>query len=337
MLGTSALFMAVAMANTANAETYTIQGSFLAGDYVGTYLIDKWYPILKQRTNGNIDIKYAPNKSVVSHKDTPKAVAAGILDGELTAPLYFSGKNPAFALLGDLVGGYDTIAQLRDFCKNGGGEQLMQKAYDSITGGKVKVIACAPYAREALVAAKPIYSIADLKGVKMRAPEGMVSALFKKAGANPANIAYSEVYTSLEKGVIEAADASSYANNDALGFNKVARYPIYPGIHSMPNLVFTLNMAKYNKLSDADKKTVHEWAYEALTDIAIYNAKRDKELVARDKKDPNITVVDWPQSERDKFREIAKSTWPDFANKNALAKEVMDAHIKYMKSKGMLK
>jgi len=333
-----ALSASVMLISAASAEKYRMQGSFLAGDYAGTYLLDNWYDVLKQRTDGRVEILYSPNKSIVPHKETPKAVASGILDGEgWTAMSYFSGKNPAFALLGDLVGGYDTVAQMRDFCQNGGGETLAQKAYDSITNGKVTVIACAPYQREALVSAIPIYNVADLKGVKIRAPEGMVAMTFKEVGANPVNIAYSEVYTSLEKGVIDAADASAYANNDALGFNKVARYPLYPGIHSMPVLVFTMNTAKYNKLAPLDKKLLRDWAYESIADLAIAIDNRDQELVARDKKDPTITVIDWPQDERDKLRAIAKGTWGSFAGKNDLAKEVMEAHIKYMKSNNMLK
>lgn len=336
--GVLALSASIILFSSASAEKYRMQGSFLAGDFAGTYLINNWYDVLKQRTNGRIEILYSPSKSIVPHKETPKAVASGILDGEgWTAMTYFSGKNPAFALLGDLIGGYDTIAQMRDFCKNGGGETLAQKAYDSLTKGKVTVIACSPYQREALVSAIPIYGIDDLKGVKIRAPEGMAAMVFKKSGANPVQIAFSEVYTSLEKGVIDAADASAYANNDALGLNKIARYPLYPGIHSMPMLVFTMNTAKYNKLSALDKKLLRDWAYESIADLAIAIDKRDQQLVARDTKDPTITVIDWPQQERDKLRAIAKETWGYFASKNALAKEVMEAHIKYMKSKNMLK
>ncbi len=328
---------AVVAFSAAQAEKFRVQGSFLAGDYAGTYLLENWYDVLKQRTDGRVELVYLPNKSVVPHKDTPKAVAGGILDGEgWTAMSYFSGKNPAFALLGDLIGGYDTVAQMRDFCQNGGGQQLAQKAYDTITNGKVTVVACAPYQREALVSAKPLYGVDDMKGLKIRAPEGMVALTFKKIGANPVNIAYSEVYTSLEKGVIDASDASAYTNNDALGFNKVARYPLYPGIHSMPALVFTMNTKKWNSLSDGDKKILRDWAYESISDLAVKIDERDQVLVERDKKDPTMTVIDWPQAERDKLRAVAKEAWAEFAGKNDLAKEIMDAHIAYMKANNLL-
>ena len=78
----------------------------------------------------------------------------------------------------------------------------------------------------------PINSVDDLKGVKIRSPEGLAAEVFKRAGASPVSLPFSEVYTALEKGVVDAADASAYVNNDASGMHKVAKHPVYPGIHS---------------------------------------------------------------------------------------------------------
>ena len=177
---------------------------------------------------------------MVSHRETPEAVAGGVLDGDWTSIPYFSGREPAFALLGDLISGYDTPTQMRWFCQYGPGEEALQDALDSYTGGRIKVIGCGPYSREALAAAVPIRGFADLKGKKIRSPEGLASAVFKGAGASPISIPFSEVYTSLEKGIVDAADASAYINNDAVGLNKIAKFPLYPGIHSMPAMQFTI-------------------------------------------------------------------------------------------------
>ena len=50
-----------------------------------------------------------------------------------------------------------------------------------------------------------------------------------------------EVHTALEKKVIDATDASAHVNNNAHGMYKIARYSIYPGIHSMAVLQFIFN------------------------------------------------------------------------------------------------
>ena len=63
----------------------------------------------------------------------------------------------------------------------------------------------------------------------------------------------------------------------------------------------------------------------------------DQKLVARDKAGKDITVIDWPQAERDKFRAIAEQSWADFAKGSPFAKEAFDTQTKYMRSKGLLK
>jgi hypothetical protein len=60
-------------------------------------------------------------------------------------------------------------------------------------------------------------------------------------------------------------------------------------------------------------------------------------LVARDKAGKDITVIDWPQAERDQFRQIATGAWKDFAKATPLGKEAYDSHMAYMKKVGLLK
>ena len=287
-------------------------------------------------TNGEIEIELLPTKSVVPHRETADAVANGILDGDLTATAYFSGRDPAFALMGDLIAGYDTPEQIQTFCQNGGGKEMLQKIYDTLIKN-VHVVGCDAYTREALVSKIPIKGVADLKGVKIRSPEGLAAEVFKRAGAAPVALPFSEVYTSLEKGVVDAADASAYANNDASGMHKVAKYPIYPGIHSMAFIQFTLNQDVWDSLTEGQKTAIEVWYLASRADLRRVADLTDKDLVARDRKAGDLTIIDWPQAERDAFREIAKGAWKDFAAKSELAQEAYDTHIKFMQRIGLLK
>ncbi|MCB2099655.1 MAG: TRAP transporter substrate-binding protein [Rhodobacterales bacterium] len=321
---------------SAQAKTLKIQTSFSAAHISLAYLKEHWVPKLKEMTGGDLEIELLPIRSVVPHRETPDAVSMGILDGDLTAPAYFSGRDPAFALLGDLIAGYDKPVQIQDFCMHGGGKELLQEAYDKYQPG-VKVIGCSSEKREAFVSKVPINGVADLKGLKIRSPEGLAAEVFRRAGAAPVSLPGSEVYTALEKNVIDAADSSAYANNDAAGMHKVAKYPIYPGIHSMPFMQFTLNKATYDKLPAKDKQALEAWFIGAYDDMRVFLDGKDKELVARDKAAGDITVIDWPQGERDKFRAIAETAWKDFAQASPLATKVYEAHVAFMKSKGLLK
>lgn len=325
----------IALAPSVYAETLKIQTSFNASHISLTRLNQIWIPKLKEMTNGAVQIELLPVGSVVSHKETPVAVSMGILDGDLTATSYFAGKDPAFALMGDLTAGYDNPAQIQDFCMNGGGKELLQKLYDKYDPG-VHVIGCSSEKREAFVSKVPVRSVADLKGLKIRSPEGLAADVFRRAGAAPVSLPGSEVYTALEKNVIDAADSSAYANNDASGMHKVAKFPIYPGIHSIPFMQFTITDSKWKSLSKANQDALTTWFANAYDDLRVYLDAKDKELVARDIKAGDITVIDWSQEERDKFRKIAQTAWSAFAAASPLAQEVYDAHVAYMKSHGLL-
>ncbi len=325
------------VAGLAHAETFNIQTSFNAGDFSTKYLTDNWLPKIAEMTGGRVEIVLTPNGSVVPAKETPDAVAAGVLDGDFTSVNYFAGREPAYAIMGDLISGYDTPQQMLGFCKDGGGEAVMQKAADSVTGGEVHVVACGPYSREALPSRVPIRTFEDLAGKKIRSPEGLAAAVFKAAGASPVSIPFSEVYGALEKGIVDAADASAYVNNDATGLHDVAPYPLYPGIHSMPSMQFTINKAKWDALSADDRKALRDWWYAAMTAMTEEVAKKDQELAERDNAGEKIEVINWAQEDRDQLREVARKQWEIYAEKSELAKEALDANISYMTEIGLFK
>jgi len=334
--GIATLAVFVAAMSAADAKSLKVQTSATASHFSLAYLNEHWVPKLKEMTGGSLEIELLPIESVVPHRETPEAVSMGILDGDLTSINYFAGKDPAFALMGDLIAAWDSADQIQNYCANGGGKEMLQKLYDKYVPG-VHVVGCGAYAKEAFVSKVPIESVADFKGVKVRSPEGLAADVFQRAGAAPVSLPGSEVYTALEKGVIDAADNSAYANNDANGLHKVAKFPIFPGIHSTPVLQFTVSQTAWDAMSPAEQTCLTVWYEAAYNDLRRAVDLEDRRLVARDKAAGDLTIIDWPQEERDKFRAIAQGAWADFAASSELAKETYDSEVDYMKSAGLLK
>lgn len=329
--------MFVISTGAANAETLNIQTSFNAGDFSTKFITENWLPNLEAMTEGRINIVLTPNGAIVPAKETLDAVAAGVLDGNFTSVNYFAGLEPAFAIMGDLISGYDTPQQMIGFCEKGGGEAMMQKAADAVTNGEVTVVACGPYSREALAARTPIRTFEDLEGKKIRSPEGLAAAVFSAAGASPVSIPFSEVFGALEKGIVDAADASAYVNNDATGLQDVAPFPLYPGIHSMPSMQLSVSTVKWQGLSEADQNALRSSWYEAMYAMADEVAKRDQELAARDNATDKIEVINWAQEDRDQLRVVAREQWEKYASKSELAQEALAAHMAYMTKIGLFK
>lgn len=328
----------MAVAASAQAQTVLkLQTAMAAGSFTLNYLNENWVPKLEAMTYGNIKMEILPSKSVVPHRETPGAVAAGILQGDLNAVAYFAGKDQGYALLGDLIAGYDNAEQMQMFCRFGGGKEVLQKLYDKYNGGKIHVVGCGPFSKEALVSTKPIRGVADFEGVKIRSPEGLAAEVFRRVNASPTAIPFPEVYTALDKGIVDAADASSYTNNQSLGFHKLAKYPIFPGIHSMAVLQFVVNKNVWDKLGPQGQAALETWYYAAWTDMTRASDVQDRIAAAQDRDSGDgIEIIDWSPEERAKFRKIAADAWADAANKSELAKEAYDAHIAFMKDYGLL-
>jgi len=326
-------------ATTSAVTTIKMQTANAAGSFSLKYLEDNWVKKLEQMTYGNLKIDIRPSKSVVPHRETPQAVATGILQGDNNAVAYFAGTDPVFSLLGDLIAGYDTPAQKQMFFRFGGGVEVLQKAYDKVYPGKIHVVGAGPFAKEAFVSTVPIRTVADFKGLKLRSPEGMAAEVFRRAGATPTSIPFPELYTALDKKVVDAADASSYTNNSSLGFNKIAKYPIYPGIHSMAVLQFVVNQDVWDKIGPQGQAALTTWYYAAWTDMTRATDLQDRVLVAADSAGTGtkgIEISDGSQVERDKFRKIAAGAWKDMSTKIDLVRMAYDAHIVFMKKMGLL-
>jgi TRAP-type C4-dicarboxylate transport system substrate-binding protein len=334
-----AVAAAVGLSSATQAQTVLkLQASSAAGSFSMKYY-ERWIPKLEAMTYGNLKVDIRPSKSVVPHRETPQAVAAGILQGDLNAVAYFAGRDPVFGIMGDLIAGYDTPEQKQMFFRFGGGVEILQKAYDKHFGGKIKVIGAGPFAKEAFVSTVPIRTVEDLKGLKLRSPEGMAAEVFRRAGAAPTSIPFPELYTALEKKVVDAADASSYTNNHSLGFNKIAKFPLYPGIHSMAVIQFVINKGVWDDIGPNGQAALETWYYAMWPDLTRATDIEDRKLVAADRAGegtPGIEIIDWSAEERKKFRTLAQGAWEDLSKQSPLAKEAYDAHIAFMKTIGLL-
>jgi TRAP-type mannitol/chloroaromatic compound transport system substrate-binding protein len=189
---------------------------------------------------------------------------------------------------------------------------------------------------ESLVSKKPLRSLADFKGLKLRAPTGMGQDIWRDLGAAPVNLPGSEVYTALERGVVDASDWGTLSMNQDLGYHKLAKYPSYPGFHSMPMSDIAVNIKRWNALPDDLKKIFEDAVAELNSDMIKRNRDAD-EKVAREAKALGVEVVDLPTAERFKFRQVAMSVWQKFAARSDAAKKILESQVAYLRKLGLVR
>ncbi|MCG7629991.1 TRAP transporter substrate-binding protein [Epibacterium sp. MM17-32] len=329
-----ATLVATTLAGGALAQDYSLR--FQSSDPAGNpnfQLQTRWTEMVEEKTGGKVAIELLPVESIVAHNETQDAIAAGILDGHVTDTSYFSGKDPAFGLIANPVGAWSAPEEMFTFMRTGGGNELMQEL---LAPYGLHFIGATTPGLEAFVSAVPLEGVEDLKGLKMRAPEGLVQQVFAAAGAAPVNLPGSEVFTSLDKKVIEAADYTVFSTNQAQGMHDVAKHPVYPGFHSMPLVEISMNKAKWDAMP-AEIQTAITESVEEFADLQVATLREaDLAAVEAAKASGKVTVHDWPAAERAKFRSIATGEWEQVASRSENAQKVYDTLTAYLKGAGLL-
>lgn len=282
-------------------------------------------------TGGRLEIQPFPSGAVVGAFETLDAVSAGVLDAQSTAPVYWSGKDAGFSVIGDLNFAYQHPWQAEAWYYHRGGLDMLREAYARYN---VYPVGVSWWGLEALVSKKPLQGTDDLKGLKVRTPQGMFAEILTKFGASIVVVPGGEVYSSLDKGVVDAADWGTESMNFRMGFFEVAKTSIRIG-HSMPVQEFAVNTAKWNALP-ADLKgivasCVREWTWDQVQRIAVEDTRAVSDIRSK-----GGTAGTWSDAEIEKMRKLAQATWADWSKKTPLAKKAYDSQIAWLKALGIL-
>ena len=178
-----------------------------------------------EMSGGKFNIRIFAAGEIVPGLQVLDAVQNGTVECGHTAPYYYVGKDPTWAF-GTAVPFGLNARQYNAWWFVGGGEQLFNEFTQA--GGVVSLLAGNTGAQMGGWYRKEIKSVADLKGLKMRIG-GFAGQVLTKLDLVPQQIAAGEIYQSLERGTIDAAEWVGPYDDEKLGFNKVAKFYYYPG------------------------------------------------------------------------------------------------------------
>lgn len=282
-------------------------------------------------TNGRLTIEPFSGGAVTGVFESLDAVSAGVLQAQSSWPGYWTGKEPALSILSDLAFAYTDPMQMATWYYERDGLSLLREAYAKFG---VHVVGVTWWGAESLVSKKPIRTIADFKGLKIRSPQGLTADIFTKIGASPVILPGGEVYSALDKGVVDAADWATVSMNQRMGLFEPAKYSVTI-FHSLPVQEFSVNAAAWKALPDELKEivttAVHEWGWHQIRKVASEDAR-----VASNIKAKGVTQITWGGEELKKLRGIAYESWQQFSTKSPLAKKAYDAQVAWLRELGLL-
>ncbi len=215
-----------------------------------------------EATDNKFQVQVFAAGEIVPGLQAADAVTNGTVEMCHTAPYYYVGKDPTFAMATAIPFGLNQRMQ-DAWMMFGGGQELFNEFFKKYNIHAV--MAGNTGAQMGGWFRKEINTVDDLKGLKMRIG-GFAGRVVQKLGVVPQQLAGGDIYPALEKGTIDAAEWVGPYDDEKLGFQKVAKYYYYPGWwEGGPMLMNFINIAKWNELPKNYQSIVNSASHVANT------------------------------------------------------------------------
>jgi len=285
-------------------------------------------------TGGKFQIRVFAAGELVPGLQVLDAVGNGTAECGHSAGYYYVGKNLALAFDATVPFGL-TARQQNAWMYAGGGLDALRALYP-----KYNVIQFPGGNTGAQMGGwfrKPLKSLADLQGLKMRIP-GIGGQIWAKLGAVPQTLPGGDIYPALERGAIDAAEWVGPYDDEKLGFHKIARHYYYPGWwEGGPQLSYYVNLNAWKALPEIYRQAFEVAAAEAnQLMLAQYDAKNPPALLRL--VGAGVNLHPFPKdvmlaARRATFElyEAEARTNPDFAAIYRLWKQFRDTEFQWFK------
>jgi tripartite ATP-independent transporter DctP family solute receptor len=276
---------------------------------------------LSKATGGKDNVKVFGDSSLGSEKDTVEQVKIGALDMVRVNTAAFHGIVPE-SMIPSLPFLFRDIEHFRKTVYGPQGDKILA-AFD-----KAGFVGLALYESGArsIYAHKPIKSIADTKGMKIRVqPSDLWVSLIGAMGASATPMPFAEVYTGLKTGLLDAAENNYPSYEEAKHFESA---PVYSEtFHVMAPEVLVFSKKIWETLTPLEQAALRKAAKDSVPYYKTLWEAKEKEARAAVVKG-GATIIPASQIDRKSFVEAEKPVWDKFANTpelKSLVQEIVNA------------
>ena len=283
-------------------------------------------------TGGRFKIELFAAGQLVPAAQMFDAVRGGAFQLMKTFDGYEAGKIPTLAFTSTVPFGFPESDQYEAWFYELGGLDMARQAYGQ---AGLHYIAPTVYGPEPLHAKFPIKRIADLSGKKGRFV-GLASTVMAALGVSVTPLPTGEVYSALDKGLIDFADRGDLTANFEAGLAEVAKHIVMPGIHQPTTATsYVANRGAYEKLPAEFKSALEAAARELSSALRQHILVADGKAIENFRaKGVEVTALD--PADIQQARGKAQEAWRSATKNDALAVKVLDSQVAFMKQLGLI-
>ena len=291
----------------------------------GCNMLAKW---VEAMSDGRFRIKVYGGGELAPALETFDAVSDGSVEMGNGAAYYWGGKMPAAPMFCTIPFGMNA-QQMNAWLYGGGGYELWKELYEPFdvipfAGGNTGPQMGGWFNKE-------INGISDFKGLKMRIP-GLGGKVVETIGGAAVVCPGSEIYTNLERGVIDATEWVGPYHDYLMGFHKISKYYYHPGWHEPgPVLENLVNKDAWNELP-ADLKAILETASarQNIWTLSVFEAKNN-EYLNKIKAESEVQIRPFPKDVIDALKEATKQVMSELTQKDPMSKKVYQSYQNFRK------
>jgi tripartite ATP-independent transporter DctP family solute receptor len=286
-LAAAALF-AASMTGAAAAQTVLRSSDTHPDGYPTVEAVKYFGELVKERTGGRYAVEVFHSAQLGEEKDTIEQTQTGVIDLNRVSMGPFNGIVPETAVP-SLPYMFRSVEHMRHVMDGPIGDEIL-KAFE--THDLVGLAFYDSGARSFYNTKKDITSIADLKGMKFRVIQSdvfvdMVNAL----GANATPMAYGEVYSALETGVIDGAENNWPSFESAKHYEVAKHYTVDQ--HQIVPEVLVMAKPSWDKLSPEDQAIVKQAAKDSVVKMReLWDAQEKKSRDIVEKAGVKVSEID---------------------------------------------
>jgi TRAP-type mannitol/chloroaromatic compound transport system substrate-binding protein len=277
--------------------------------------------MIRRTSAGAVDLTIFEPGEVVPAFSITDAVRDGKVESGYTWLGYDQGKIPASSLIGAVPFGMEPW-EFAAWWFEAGGRELGEALYEP---HNVHPIFCGLTGPEtAGWFRKRIDSLEDVRGLKIRFA-GIGGKVIEQLGASVTMLPGGEIFQALEKGAIDASEFALPVVDQALGFNRVAKFNYYPGWHQPATAShLVVNLERWRALSDADQALI-EVACTAGVIRNLANSEASQGAIIQGFPEIGVSAESLPMEVLKELQVVAEQVLDDEASRNAEFDKILKA------------